>query len=297
MQLDNSQLEAGMRVLEREQQALIPTRLQLVLYHMFNVAVGVLIGSFVARVVIESDAVTTVTVVSLFALLLLFVLNIPFAQKLRRHAKLRSRLGLRPALRPYFRPARRSLRGMLSDLLSLFFALIAFLFFLMFLYSSYQYMFGTRLTGRGFPLFLLIFSLVLLLPLLLLSLMRRAKLQLDVVTRLQSTLSQYAQEASDRDAALDIPAEEYQIIAELERDHLIQDHHSSLQVGGQEGQAPEYSAQQSSVAREAMGRLNPTVRRKVEEEIYSLMLDPSPSGVAKPSADRLHTVQIPETQL
>lgn len=124
-----------MEVLEREQQAFLPSRNELLRFRLFNWAVALFVFLFYLLIV---DALLglgfglserTIYLAGfsglLFAAVILFFPNIPLIGRLRRQASLRRRLGLKQGLKPLLKRERKGFRGVLKLIVSLTLGLVA----------------------------------------------------------------------------------------------------------------------------------------------------------------------------
>lgn len=179
--------------------------------------------------------------------------------------------------------------------------LVAAIFFALFLRFVYEWQsdpeaaveaFGqTGLFLYGLMLFFMSLSLVSL------PLMRRSKQRFEIVKKLQRTLSTRQTQADARAQDAEIPSGAIQMIAEIEREQIIQDRRRSLRLGSKKGQAPEYTIQQSRAVQQAKAQLDSDTARKVEDAIFALMGDPRPAAVGEDSKSGLSRLKVPGTPI
>ena len=294
--LDARGLETALAVLRREQTAYLPSSRQAKLYRAFNLSAFALAGVFVVGFFLLMGADTivggevfslTVGILTLAAIafsvstLVLFVLNAGLMRKLYQHAQLRQRLKLAYYFRPAFTAQRRVRRfGNLVTMLIIGLGVWVTLTGLIGLVVS----FAMSSRAPEFVLFGLA-SLALIgsgLGLGALHFVRRGKERLEVVQRLQDTLSKQAADPSGAGAT--VSPEEYHAIARIERAQIIRDRASSIVSARREAEGAGYVCQSSRQMREAKSRLAPEVLAKVEGAIEELLRNPSPAGGSVPVA-------------
>lgn len=293
--MDDRQFKAAMKILEREQQAYLPSPKQLLLFRIYNLAIVLwlvsILGFFVLAVKGGTDSPAYLVLAGAYLLTtiavpLLFVLNIPLGRKLWRQARLRRHLGLKRDLASVFRRSRWTTRGMLNSVIG---GMLVFVAVLLIGASLVGFFEGDWLIAG--PLFLIAVSIFSL------PLMRRAKARLSTVDHLYATITDAQQAPPEDDQEPRISSSAFQMIAELERSQIIHDRERSLRLGDKTGQLPAYTLQQSRLAHRARFGLDSASARKVEQVIFDLVEDPRPEGITEDPETGLSVVKIPETSL
>lgn len=291
--LSGHQLESMMAILDREQQELLPSHRELLLYRLFSfttysAAIGallvVLLGIVHALALIFVFACAFV--ILLFLSLLLLPLNIPLMRKLHRHAGLRRRLGLTRDLKAFFASRRR--RGRWRNLLELDVAVLGVVMIVFFVCSAVMRPPHEPVVLLG--MVMLFAPVGVLVPTL--YLMRRGRERIEAVRQLQASLApQTAREGAEQE----ISAVHYHKIAAIEREQIIRDRQRSLRTDSAADEASTYSVQRSRTAADVQGKLDPQTYLSVEKRVFDLMRNPLPDGHRTDPSTGLNQLQVPGT--
>ena len=286
--LNDRQFKSAIKVLEREQQSLLPSAWELLFYYVFHVMMILLVVLLAllffgvvtwSRIVAGADWIWPCIVIPLFCL------NIPFTGKLWRLANLRRRLGLAADIRAVYKRQHKLWRKVLFILTVVAITVAAVasvsLILINFRYDS--------------PFLWTLISVVL--SLLSLTFMRSGKAKLAVVRNLQQLLADMERDGSGEDPLPTIPPYAWQDIARIERAQIIRDRQSSLKIAAKQGRNPDYTVMQSRAVLHAKAQLDPSTNLKVEERIFALLGNPSPHDVLRNPDTGLRIVQIPDTPL
>lgn len=307
------EIKAALAVLEREQAADLPTRRQNALYRAFNIAafataivvLFAVLEFLKAAMEIEPSDTELQVLAILFVILgpitiIFFFLNWGLIRKLYRQARLRRRLKVAYYFRPAFRAQRQAtwLKNVVTmGIILLGLALIAFGLFAVLIcfvlwgdtgwfgLSDLQFAIGLSaslaLTFVGFGLASLHF-------------VRRGKERLEVVTRLRETLSK---ETAGGAEAATLSSEDYDIVAGMEREHIIKHRASSIVAGRREAASSSYLCLASRQMYDAKSKLPQHLLSKVDETVLGLLTNPMPSNsVADPQTGN-RVVPVPSTEL
>jgi hypothetical protein len=235
--------------------------------------------------------------------IVLFALNWGLIRKLYKQAKLRRRLKLAYYFRPAFRAQRQATRlknfitmgiTALGTILALSGALAVVLSFLLWIDGGFF-----QLDGAEFATVLSVSLAWTSLGLGLASLhfMRRGKERLEIVTRLQETLSKQAADPVPGAAAATLSSSDYDIVAGMEREHIIKNRASSIISGRKEAGSSSYLCQSSRQMNEAKSKLPRDVLSKVDETVLRLLTNPMPSNATSDPQTGNRIVPIPDTEL
>ena len=282
-----------MRVLEREQRALLPSIVQLSLYYLLNLLAIMLV---VTWVVIVGHDLLKVDIGGLYKWLpprtvgpvvwagaVLLMLNIPFMLKLWRHTVLRRKLGLEEDLKTYFKAWEQKL----SRKLTLALLIIGLVFVGGLSFITFKWV---RLAAWGVP-----FTGVILLTSLL---MWRGKQRLNVVQQLLQTLSEEEKNASGSlEEQPRIPTAAWEGIAAIERAQIIEDRERSLKTARHKNEAPEYTVLQSRAFLNSRAELDVETRNRVDDQVFDLMSNPHQDAASGDAATGLSVLRVRDIAL
>jgi hypothetical protein len=286
--LNDRQFASALRILEREQQRLVPSAEHVFWYYCLNVLVFIL-AVLLAVVVIHEWGLADLSPIYnrisgrlIGGLTLsgagLLLLNVPFMINLQRHARLRRKLGLAHELQPLFR--RRERRG--GRLLFLASLLATILIVSLSVMPAAAPSLAIRI---GLP-----FTAV---AILVLSLMRRQKGRLSTVRRLQRVLDKDSAGA----APAAVPRAAVNEIARIERSQIIGDRLESLRQGARPESWRHYDVQLSRAVIDRKQKLDAATASLVAREIFSLMDDPHPKAAPTEPASGLSVQRVTGTPL
>ena len=306
--------EEALAILKREQQANMPSRKEELYFRYFNLVVYAFFGLCVLLVSLEPTKKGIYQNIWLWgwglagvlslAILPLFFLNLGFMKKLRRQAKLRRRLNLDTYFKPLFRAQRRE--STFSNFWTLLVSFTGYGFVLLgliLLIFSIALIFskgGVKEIGLLFPVSfvgLVGFALAVVgLSSIFLHFMRRGEARLKVVNDLQTSLSKHEKSfEEDSQQRISIDADEYDLIARIERAQIIADRQRSIDKGVKEARTAGYLIQQSRDVIDSKSRLDPAIRPLVEDQILQLTTDPAPIGSREEPGSGLIRLLVPET--
>jgi mRNA-degrading endonuclease RelE of RelBE toxin-antitoxin system len=311
-ELDAAQFDQALEILRKEQKANIPTRWQRISYILLSICVygfvaclfvGI-IASFKLR---ESSYVLVYPFAGLgailFLMLIILPLNVPLLRKLRHQFRLVRNLGLLQFFKEPWKAERRKrrLRNIMVLLVVLFglsvtiFHLFGMAIFIVFLAYAEEFDLSEVLVA----LIIMLFDIIICLAFICFLLMRRYKRRLEVVSQLQSSLTEYkdAAEAAEVDEStrFDIPMEEYEQIAKIERAQILIEREKNILASFEEPEVSYYSVQKSYSLREELDKLNMATRLVVEHQIDDLTSDPKMPGVTLDPETNICRLHIPET--
>lgn len=321
--LDATRFDQALAILQREQQANTPSRQQEIVFMLLNIAVygfGIVLGIIVAVALLSllalifSEEWATIffwiVIILLFVLYIpliaaavgiaiLFFLNLPLIRKLWRQNRLVHRLGLSEALKAPWQAVRKKKR--LRNILTLIVGGLGLLLMVGGLIFGVQFAKGVDWSAGEDVLFF-VSALLLLITvgaaLIATHFMRRGKEQLEVVARLQSSLAGYKEAAEQAEGTpIDIPAEEYEQIAQIERAQISRHRAQSIQAGFEEPGAATYLVQKSRTVRSAQAQLDPMTRLRVQNQIDALTTEPRPSGATEDPKTKTWRLRVPETSV
>jgi mRNA-degrading endonuclease RelE of RelBE toxin-antitoxin system len=294
--LDELQFSSALKVLEREQRAILPSRLQTAGYHLFNVSVIVFI-LFLAVVVLDDNGLAPRVVGAALhrvfhsvymplagAMIGLFVVNIPMMRTLWRQEVLRRRVGLQRQLRFFFR---RGNYGT-GQLMALVLTVVGLIFVI------WLTIMVAILEGDSRFLFTIPFAGLSLLSM---AIMRRGRERLAIVQELQGSLADHRSDTDQGNDATDIDPEAFRMIAGLERAQIIEERRESLKVSRQRSPAPGYTVQQSRAVIETKAQLDDETSRRVQDQIFELMDNPVQEASRTEASTGVRRLRVRETPL
>lgn len=124
---------------------------------------------------------------------------------------------------------------------------------------------------------------------------RRGKARLD---RLTKSLLSHRDAAAKADAGrIDVPAVDYELIAELERVQIFDARQQSIKASCKSADAMNYIVQKSRSVREQLAQLEINTRAMVEGELDELMMEPEPQGVTGDQETKTNRLRVPGTQV
>ena len=312
-ELDATQFDQALAIVRKEQQANMPSRWQRICYVLLRICVYGFVASFVIVTIVSfmniflptlRERRTWVYVGSFlkilismlfFLTLIILPLNVLLLRKLRHQIRLVRKLGLSQFFKAAWRAERRKQRFrnilvLLIVSLGLFFILIGFV----------SVVFITYIMGLEAWLvvsIILLFYIIIFLALIFFHLIRRYKQRLEVVARLQSSLAGYKDAAEQAEGKrIDIPSEEYEQIARIERSQILFERENIL-ASFKEADVSYYSVQKSRSLREALDQLDPATRLAVEDQIDELAIEPQLADVTSDPATNTCRLRVPETRV
>jgi len=267
------QYSGALAIVKHEYERIRPSKIQRIIFVLFNVSVyGAIILFIVFLFIPESaegleNAVLGVAVFFMLMIPFLLVANIPFFLKLGRNRRLISRLGIEPIIKAPWKEATGRTR--ILRRFSLVMAVLAIALLVVLLIGLVFDPSEVLSLLWIVPFFLAPSGVYLLL---------RAKNRLEALGDLeQSLLASSAATAGDEQ--IQVPTETYQRVAQVEQAQIYRDRLSSVAAF-----APHesYAVQWSKGARAALGELDPSGRIDVEHLIDELATEPH---LADPGGD------------
>ena len=231
----------------------------------------------------------TMAGLGLLSLVPLSILNLGLMRKLWSMARARHRLGLNEALVAAFKAERRKhrVRNLLTGLL----AVVAVL---MVLFGAI----GVMVTPMPSIAYKLIFSsafAIVALSFGSVHYIRRGMERLGIVERLYSDLLPLVN-AKTEPGDVKIPEHDYEIIARLERNQIIERREQSVERATHDPDAFGYAVQLSFAAQETKDELSAEEQNRVDEEILRLVREPqSEMRRSTQDTDGLHTVRVEDS--
>lgn len=305
--LSPREFELALKVLEREQEAHMPSRRQEALFRWFNFAVYTLLGLAAAIGVAAVAEFETIALwlwgaqgIIVVTLTVLFFLNLGLIRKLWNQARLRRRLRLDQHFEAAFRAERSEsrLKNYLTFILSILgypsviagFFIIASAFVLLFLdfglfYSVLALSIGIAFATVGLSLVSFHFML-------------RGKQRLDLVRRLQENLSKrYDANEQEVDDSFAVDPDYYNEIARIERTQIITDRQISIEKGLEEESTTDYVIQQSREVIAAKAELDQQTNSLVDDQILQLTRNPLPVGSTRDPDSRIAHLPVREASV
>jgi hypothetical protein len=294
--LDAHGLESALGILQREQTACVPTDREKRLYRWFNICVYatavvfVLMASMGAMGEEVSDSfhmmlglLGLVAGALMLGTIVLFFLNWGLIRKLYRHSQLRKRLRLGDYFAAAFSAERKTTA--VGNVIALLTFIAGWLLILASFFAAVVIVIGETspketgsiAMGSVFvPMFLVGVSFISF------RYMRRGKQRLDVVLRLQKTLTEQAGQGEEA-KEVSLSPEEYNAIAALERQQIIRDREQSIASARKEADGAGYLCQSSRQMHLAKSKLPAELLVKVEGAIAELLVDPPAAAAANGS--------------
>ncbi len=308
--LDPWQFKQTLAILRREQEASTPSARQEKIFRLLNsafYAFGVtwlitfllFVITFSGLDFVEARHRVFLTLYGIALLVLLagaagittlFLLSLPYVRWLLRQRKLARQTGLWEALRaPWCAERSRHKWRNLSDagvlIVGLFVAATTLVFSVVALAIRERVLLAV-------DLLLFVAGGVIVATFL----MRRNRERLGVTSRLYSSLEGYRQESRHgQDARIEIPPEDYEKIAQIERAQIARDRVQSILGGPEQAEAPPYAVYKSRTARQGQARLDTLTRFRVQDRIDALMAEPHPGGVLERPEAGAYRLRVPET--
>lgn len=306
--LDAQGLQTALAVLQREQTAYLPSASERKRYRAFNLCVYVMAAGVVAEGTMMGGAigetseayyvllgfVTILVGLLMLATVVLFFLNLGLIRKLHGHAQLRRRLNLRDYFAGAFSAERRATR--IANVLTLLLAVLGGCFVVLGLGGLIAVGFADlRAAKIGLMAAASVYVVMVVLGISFFSFhfMRRGQQRLEVVLRLQRTLTDQAAGAGQPKLSPD----DYNAIAVLERQHIIRDRATSIASGRKEAEDSTYLCQSSRQMHEAKSRLPPEVLVKVEGAIAQLLSDPATAAASADPVTGSRSIPVAGTGL
>ena len=300
--LDWREYQAALKVLDREQRTLMPSRRQGVLFRAFNFTVHafVICGALLIASLFDGSEADIEwlqwLVLALFAAIIpLFVLNWGFIGKLRRQARLRQALGLKHLFRNILSAGQKE--TILHRIVTITIAMLGALGILLSLLALGLTIFLAITEPPIYSSAMMELALILLIvvaiglvgtSLLSLHFMWRGKRRTEAVQQmLKGLASQEAAFGGGQEGKADVGAENYRILANIERDQIIRERTHSVELELERPAPDRYRLEVSESARKWGLKLDPDARAKVQQRVFALTRSPCP-GDARPG-------QVPDT--
>lgn len=236
-------------------------------------------------------ALSLTTVGSFFAIVLLFLINLPFAWRLFKQSWLRRRLHLSPEIHAQVRDSIR--KRPLMALLAVLGSIVAVAAMVFVLDRFFDRSSGPMLLDEDIWLSICVAIVGLSVPTL--WLMARAMDRLETVSRLHSQLER--EQSGLGGESVQVSAADYERVARLEKQRTIEARERSVRKGSKLTKARIYAIQRSLGVQAAIEQLEADTRLGVEQVIFHLMSSPR-SRQAEPMADSgLLSIPVPKTSL
>ncbi len=257
--LSTTQLEEALAILNKEKGANVPTRRQKVVFVLFNISVFGVVATLVWILFVEAPPEWLYVVLGLLVMILpvLFLLNLPLLWKQWRQMRLIRKFGLQEALQAPWEQMKKSSR--IANVATVAFACVGLLVMLFGLSEGLE---TDLLYGAIF--------FVLGLSFLTIYYVRRNRQKLEIVARLQETLTRRSVSSTKMGENIEIPREDYQLIATIERAQISRDRVRSIAEALDGPATVTYSVRKSDAFRDAVARLDQATRLAVENQIDDL---------------------------
>lgn len=315
--LDAHQLDQALAILEKEQQANVPSRWQKIAFIILKsasyglglVAVAILAfdvadrtsfiklgSSYLDRNRMLFSLAIFFSALYILVLLIPFVANVPLLFKLRRQHKLVKRLGLWEVLNTPWQVESREKRSRTTRPVIIG-SIGLLIIFIEMIIAGLPVLFATNQAEIFFTIIL-----ILLIPLS--GALRatyfiiRGLARMEAVTQLQASLSTYKEKAEqDKDGAIDVPSGVYQRIAQIEKAQITRDRAESILAYQQESDEATYIVQKSRAVREAQAQLDPMMRLRVQDRVDALAEVPRPAGAVEDPQTQTWRLRVPDTPI
>jgi hypothetical protein len=308
--LDAHGFESALEILRREQAVCVPTERERRLYRWFNISVYSMAAVFVlllmAPMIGESGPMrmvygflALVAGALMLGTIVLFFLNWGLIRKLYRHAQLRKRLRLTDYFASAFSAERKT--TVVGNVISMLTFIAGWLLILSSLLVGAVTIAIEEIRAAGMGWVALTGAIYLVMFLVGVSFvsfryMQRGKQRLEVVLRLQKTLTEQAGRG-DEAKEVKLSPEEYHAIAALERQHIMRDRADSIASARKQADAPGYLCQSSRAMHLAKSKLPPELLVKVERTIAELLVDPPTAAAARGPQTKTSTTPVAGTGL
>ena len=311
-QLNESQLDSALAILEKQQKEDEPSLNEKRIFKLFKVATyGIGITAliiFITWVLSQFFSSIAASDIIFFVALLGFLVALPFAVavtislllnfklvlKLIRQSKLRKSLGLTEVLEKPWKAERRQHR--FRNILTVITGLLGVGLIILSLTQA-----AFLADGLGLFAYLITLAILLVVGVSLAAshFIIRGMERWEVVTRLQSSLSKYKEQAKDEDKlTIDIEPEAYWRVAQIEKAQMYQDRLNSIDAYREEVTDPAYkvyTVQKSDAARQAKKKLPFVIKMHVEDQIDALTEQPYPPDATKASDTGIWWLPVPHT--
>lgn len=307
--LDAQALESALAILQREQVTCVPTERERRLYRWFNICVYSMAVVFV--LVVSMGAVdggkgsdpfrivfgllSLVAAAFMLATIVLFFLNWGLIRKLYRHAQLRKRLNLADYFASAFSAERKA--TVVGNVVTLLMFIAGCLLILVSFFGAVGIAIEES-RGQAMGPLASVFVATFLVGVSFISFryMRRGKQRLEVVLRLQKTLTEQAAQGN-QGKEVKLSLDEYDAIATLERQHIMRDRANSISSARRQASESGYLCQSSRQMHLAKSKLAPELLQKVEHAIAGLLVDPLAGAAASDPRTGTSTMPIADTGL
>jgi len=303
--LDAQGLDSALAILQREQTAYVPTERERRLYRWFNIcvysmAVVFVLGSIVGPMIGKESGplyavfglLGLVAGVLMLGTIVLFFLNWTLIRKLYRHAQLRKRLKLADYFASAFSAERKSTA--VGNVIALLMFIAGWL---LILFSTFGALVIVAIAGMHWIVGAVYLAMVLVgVSFVSFRYMQRGKQRLELVLRLQKTLTEQAGRG-DEAKEVKLSPEEYHAIAALERQHIIRDRAESIASARSQVDGTGYLCQSSREMNLAKSKLPPELLVKVEGAIAELLVDPPAAAAAKSPQTETFSMPVAGTGL
>ena len=319
--LDAQELESALGILQREQVACVPTERERRLYRWFNICVystaalwvfvsasSVFIISRAPGDIVNSDRfvailgfISLVNGVLTVGAVVLFFLNWGLIRKLFRHAQLRKRLKLDNYFASAFSAERKT--TVVANVTTLLTSIVGWSLILISFFAALGSI-GTNIESieekAAVEVAYVVLGLMLMalvgVSLVSFRYVQRGKQRLEVVMRLQTTLTKQATRG-DEAKEVEVLPEDYNAIAAFERQHIIHDRANSIASGRTQADGPSYLCQSSRQMHLAKSKLTPELLVKVEGAIAELLIAPPLAVAANDAQPERSTMPVAGTGL
>ena len=302
--LDGSQLDRALEILKKEytlsrRQKKLLNLLNIALYGFLLCFSFMILEDFLVRkeLIIKGSGFEVVlfevlglsVVAFLASILILFTLSGTLLWNLWRQSRHVRTLGLSEVLKAPWKAERRKRRTR-----NIFTLILPGLWLL---FNSFLL---DRLAGDEDPTEYQIAALAIIwfvsLALFVMHFLRRGKEQLEVVARLQDSLSDFQEKAAQTDeGSIDVSSDTYEQIAQIERAQITRDRAESILAGPEKPGDATYFMQKSRTVREALAHLDATTKLRVHDQIDALITEPHPAGATENPDSKTWRLRVPDT--
>ena len=313
-ELDLSQYNDALGILEEEMKKNVPTKWQRRFYKFLRVcSVSIIVcpillvllfvwlNYYRSPTISSTFWIVTLSIFGIWALCFLllplsFLLNIRLILKQRRQRKLLRNLGLSKAFKAFWKRSRKRTRFYNSlDILMLIIGLLIF-------YGSIHIILLIAAQATSSNPSELIYRLLIFVPSILIGVafvtvytIRRDKERFEVIASVLSNLSIYKTEAERSNIdRINIPSNEYELMAKIERSQISQERQQVVEEHLNEPAISGYMVQKSKAVRDSLSQLAPAAEMLVRDSIDMLMTDPMPEGSVKDADSDVWHLRLPD---
>ena len=291
--IDSSQLDQMLGLLNCErkttrwQDRMFKLLIAALVSQVITILLNTILISIFANLQVLSIVLLIISGLLLFAIAVLFFLNLPFIFRLRRLNKMVHSLGLSEVFRPPWKLERKRhrIRNIFTIIITCF---------------------GVLLIAGGISLFIedssrtieLIFGLFYGTLFVFIHFFIKMKEKIDVVRQMQTILTDYKEKADlAEEKRIEISPEEYDLFAKIEQVQITRERAESILASQEESDEASFLVQKSPAVREATSKLDETTQVQIQDQICSLTVDPRPSIAVEDTEKGDLSIDVPSAPI